>query len=112
MSLYYLGGNPTLLQFPRSVKQDYSYLPLQMPCYQDVSQPMLVVIVGACGLASNIFGLLLFHGTGAFFSLTSPYSLFTFQSMVTPIHMAILMVIKRVVHYLLHMQLPLPQTIC
>ncbi|OAX41406.1 cation efflux protein [Rhizopogon vinicolor AM-OR11-026] len=30
----------------------------------DVSQPMLVVIVGACGLASNIFGLLLFHEHG------------------------------------------------
>ncbi|KAG1742255.1 cation efflux protein [Suillus paluster] len=31
---------------------------------QDVSQPLLVVIVGACGLASNIFGLLLFHEHG------------------------------------------------
>lgn len=31
---------------------------------QDVSHPLLVVIVGACGLASNIFGLLLFHEHG------------------------------------------------
>ncbi|KAG2147456.1 cation efflux protein [Suillus bovinus] len=31
---------------------------------QDVSHPLLVVIVGACGLASNIFGFLLFHEHG------------------------------------------------
>lgn len=31
---------------------------------QDVSHPLLVVIVGACGLASNIFGLFLFHEHG------------------------------------------------
>lgn len=31
---------------------------------QDVSHPLLVVIVGSCGLASNIFGFLLFHEHG------------------------------------------------
>lgn len=31
---------------------------------EDVSHPLLVVIVGSCGLASNIFGFLLFHEHG------------------------------------------------
>lgn len=31
---------------------------------QEVSHPLFVVIVGACGLASNIFGFLLFHEHG------------------------------------------------
>lgn len=31
---------------------------------QDVQHPLLVVIVGACGLASNIFGFFLFHEHG------------------------------------------------
>jgi hypothetical protein len=46
-----------------------SCIPSQTPYFQDVSHPLLVVIVGACGLASNIFGFLLFHGTVALFQL-------------------------------------------
>lgn len=46
-----------------------SCIPSPLPYHQDVSHPLLVVIVGSCGLASNIFGFLLFHGTVALFQL-------------------------------------------
>lgn len=32
-------------------------------CISEIKNPMLVVIVGCFGLASNILGLFLFHGT-------------------------------------------------
>jgi hypothetical protein len=83
-----------------------------MPCYQDVSEPMLVVIVGSCGLASNIFGLLLFHGIVAFFTPTSAYLLSVFQSMVTLIHMATLTATRITARYPILMEYPLSLTIC
>jgi hypothetical protein len=52
----------------------------------DISNPKLIVIVGCCGLASNLVGLLLFHGELALFSHFKPYPLmpgFVSQSMAT-----------------------------
>lgn len=112
MPLYRLGGNTTFLQLPRSVKHGYSSSHLQIPCYEDVSQPLLVVIVGACGLASNIFGLLLFHGVLVFPSPTSPYSLSIFQNTVTLIHTSTPTATKRPVIHPFHMRRPLSPITC